>query len=686
MRGLLGTRARWAAPSRGGALVLGVVCAVVAASGAWMGWSLLGAPSQAATMAAAYDFAGGPLRLARAQEAAWRLAVRDGGGLVAHTDALLAPPLPPALCAAGIAGADELVGAGDPPNTGPETGTYDRDGAMAARDLDRLIRRADRAIATGDRTALPSAADALREAGARLDGDAGVVARYAIARTLAAGNDLGAAARLIEEIGLASADGGGLPMVSAPTAAATVRAGGAAPFDVLMAFHARYLAGFVAYRRDQPVEAIANFRRALNAVNYHLSAAGATRRGGNYERVVVAPGILACGASSGNDLTSLDAYAGLVAAYMAAPGFRDPGRLAAEVSRRRSEIDPRDPLAPLLVHAREVARLREESPIPEHIFWASSNLQRVYHYNRMRPDPRLAVTRAVLTLRVLDDAVWTQALGLGHDTRCDILGQVAAGLREDGAAMGDPGSPLARADSAWAAAAVHTFARVESQCPGLDAGVTDGATRGRLLGLAGGLLQSGLVARYEGWRRVLEDGEAVSRADAAARVLERAAGDARFFGGGRVPPDMSAGIDPATGAAFVAAWRRAVFRDVAEHLVEQVEAGDALSRIRARDAGRYLGTVNAAATHAGLRPAQVYRPETLALMTRSQGEIGALVHRVRYHARSYPWATGGFVALLTWCALALAVLAFVNWWRFALLTRTRFYGAEAARRVGPGPR
>ena len=200
------------------------------------------------------------------------------------------------------------------------------------------------------------------------------------------------------------------------------------------------------------------------------------------------------------------------------------------------------------------------------------------------------------------------------------------------------------------------------------------------------VMKINLVARYEEWRLALEDAPSSVASDTAARILELAEGDVRLFASGRVPPEMSAAIDPATGAAFAADWGRAVFRDVARALVDRVERGDALSRLRARDAGPYLGTLNAAVSHAGLRPAQVYRPETLALLTRSRGDFGAAFERLRYRARNAPRMAAAGVALLTLALLGAATLVFISWWRFTLLTRTRLYGAEIARRVGESTR
>ena len=676
---LPGSRARWAAPGQRALRVFAIACLAIAAGGLCLVRSLLGNPSPGEAIAAAWEFAGGPIALDGARDATWRLAIEDGGGLVARTDALLSPPLPPALCAAAI----RAPAAAEPDRTSGDN----REQAMTAAELDRLIRRADRAVAGRDRAALAAAIEALQSADGGLSGDARLVARYAIARALAAGNDLGSAARVLAAVPFTASDGGNVPTVSAATAGRGARARGVTRADVLMAFHFRYLSGLVAYRRKRPVEAVAHFRRALNAVNYRLAAAtGGWRSGGHYERVAMGPDVLSCGGAPGRALTSLDAYAGLVAAYMAAPGFRDPRGLPGEVRRRGWEIDRHDPLRPLLLHAQEVAGERARSPIPEHVFWAASNLQRVCHYNRLRPDPRLAVTRAVLTLRVLDDPVWAGALGLEDGERCGMLAEVAGGVRPDGDAMGGWKNSLAHADSAWAAVAVHTFARLEAECPEVETSGLDGAARSRLLALAGGLLHSGLVARYEGWRSALEDGGTPAASESAERILDLAEGDLRLFRSGRVPPDMSAAIDPAAGAAFAETWRRAVFRDVARALVERAENGGALSRLRARDAGPYLRALNGAVSHAGLRPAQVYRPETLSLLTRTRGGFGAAFEHLRYRARNAPRVAAAGVVLLTLALLGAAMLIFVNWWRFTLLTRTRLYGAEAARRSHESPR
>lgn len=690
---LLGARAGPAGPGWRATGVLALACAAVIGGGAWLGWSLLGSRSPATTFADAYRFLGQPLRLSLAQDVAWRFAVQDVSGLAARTSDLLAPPLPPFLCAAGLASptAERAEASSLPARPGNGTGA-----GTAASALDRAVRQAARAATLGDRAALAQAAATLGREGRGLSGYEGQVTRYSLALTLAAGHDWAGATTQLAALPLAQPRGGSLPVVSAATAARGAQSGGAPRFRVLLAFHIRYLAGVSALNRDAHVEAIGHFRRALNVVNYALGDASSARRGGHYERIDMRPGPLSCAGPAQLGLTSLDAYAGLVAAYMAALDFRDPERLAAEVGRQGFEVDPGDPLAPLLRHAQAVARGRrsDRNAIPEHVIWASSNLQRVYHHNRLRPDPRLAATRAVVTLRLLDDPAWSAALDLEPEERCDMLAEVAAGLRQDGAAMGAAsaravpvGGAMAKADSAWAAVAVHAFARLEARCPDASVQPVEGAVRDRWLDLAGGFLHAGLVARYERLRKALEAGPGAggppgggNPLDAAAAVLDQAESDARFFRRGRVPPDLSAAVDPVAAREFAARWRTAVFRDVARQLVDHASPGASLSRIRARDAAEYATTVNDAVAHAGLGPSDVYRWEALAPLLRSQGG-GAWTHRLRYHARSQPRLAAAAVLLLVAVGLAATVLVFVNVWRFALLTRIDFYRDEAVERA-----
>ena len=656
---LFGAGARRTAPGSRARLVLAGACAAVLVACAWVGRSLLGSSSPETTLVRAYRFLDQPPRLDRALDASWRFAVLEGGGMARRADDLLAPPLPPFLCTAGWPGA----------------------GADEARDLDRAIRQAEQAASADGRTGLANAVEALENRIPGLSAAARPIALYALARAASAGGDWAGAARALESIPLVQPQGGPLPTVHASDAARAARAGGAPRTLVILAFHARYLAGMAAHGRGRPVDAVAHFRRALNAVSYALDGSRGARPGGHHRRTDLPPGALSCSGTTQPGLTSLDAYAGLVSAYMATPDFRDPERLAGEVARRRFDMDPGDPLAPLLRYAQQAAAQprRQRGRVPEHVLWAASNLQRVYHYNRLRPDPRLAASRAVLAWRVLDEPEWTRALGLDEEEQCEMLAGVAAGLRQDGRAT---------ADSAWAAVAVHTFARLEARCPERAAEPVAKAVRERWLERSGAFLHGGLVARYERRRRQLEAGGGRSAGLSGGpdvqvdAILDEARNHARAFCGGSVPADLNAGIDPTAACTYASEWTEAVFHDIAEQLVEQLRRGAAFSSIRARDATDYVRTAESAVAHAGLRPSDVYRAEDMAPLVRSQSGVRAQSRRLRHHARNQPVAA---VAALLGCAAAgmsLAVLVFVNWWRFFLLTRTDFYADEAAERRG----
>ncbi len=655
MRRLLGVGARWAAPSRASRWAVTAAAAVVAGLG-WAAWvALLGAPPADEALARAYGHFARPPTLDRAGEAAWGLAVQDGASLDTHARSLLSVPFPPPICVPSVPA------------------------------VDRIVRRAERSLERRDLAAMARAVDSLRSRVADPDRLAAAAARYAVARLQAGGGDLGAAARWTREIDLAADDGGRVPSATLERARAMAREGlGPSREDVVVAYHARYLAGFVARERERPNEAIAHYRRALNAVNHHLAIEGLGGPGGHYERAPVAPGVLDCRGSRAGALTSMDGYVGLVAAYLDAPDFRDSGALRREVEREAWEVDPGDPLEPALAYARR--RATAELEIPEHLLWAASNLQRVHHHNGMRPDARLAGARAVLVLNLLDDDAWSAALETTSADRCAALEGLADGMRVGKFLQNVPAAGATRADSAWAAVAVNVFARLDgAECAAGDSAPLDEdglEWREPLLALAGGFPHSPLIVRYEAWRRALETGPSPLSADEAARVMTQVDGDLGLFRRGRVPPEMSAAIDPATAASFVSAWRRAVFLDVAERLARPFESGGAPADVRAGEVASYLRALNASVAHAGLVPADVYRPETLALLIRSQGTGRALLHRIRYHARNRPLATTGALLLLTGAALTSAVVLFVGWWRFALLTRAHFYRAETGRREG----
>jgi hypothetical protein len=353
-----------------------------------------------------------------------------------------------------------------------------------------------------------------------------------------------------------------------------------------------------------------------------------------------------------------------------------------------------------------VAGRPSASPIPENLLWAASNLQRVYHHNRINPEPRLTVTRAVLLLHLTARREWVDAIAASGETDvCAMLAGIASGLERDASARTLTRGPGTAADSAAAAAAIHTFARLDRECGPDPARALGNEVRSAWLRHGRAYLGSGLPGLYEEWRLALEaalrPSGATERAVAAAvaPVLARVEAHAGAFNGGRVPAELPASIAPGRAARFVAAWRRAVFEDVANALADagSAAAGPERRAVAVAGAGiggagaiqipagrtrHFLASLNSAVAHAGLRPSQVYAPGELARLARAGGGGDALAYRIRYHARSRPAAT--LLALGALSALAALVLYWVHvtWWRYRLLTRDRLYAAERSRRNG----
>jgi hypothetical protein len=148
----------------------------------------------------------------------------------------------------------------------------------------------------------------------------------------------------------------------------------------------------------------------------------------------------------------------------------------------------------------------------------------------------------------------------------------------------------------------------------------------------------------------------------------------------------------------VAAWRRAVFEDVANALADAGSAaaaprargvavagagiGGAVVQIPAGHTRHFLASLNSAVAHAGLRPSQVYAPGELARLARAGGGGDVLAYRIRYHARSRPGATLAALGALSAFAAALLYWVHVTWWRYRLVARDRLYASERSRRNG----
>jgi tetratricopeptide (TPR) repeat protein len=647
---------RWVAPARASLLVLvAVVVGCIAAEVVFYRW-LTAAQDPAQTIVQAGSLLRSPTRLDAPLEVAWTRTLAAATTLENRWDRLLAPPLPPAIC----------------PNPDPQGSI-----GQAILSVDEAIARN---VANDE---LRRRMEALRSV---TDFRAGTedefLLRYNLARAYLAAGDPAAAAEMVEPVFDGFLNGDRLPTANYSAAERLIAGNDVSAGVAALGFHARFLAGATAYRRGEVNTAIKHFRLAINAVNYLLVARSpdGLSTAGHYQRLPVGLGTHACLTTRAAEITSLDAYSGLVAAYLAAPEFTDRGRLAPEVVRSRLQIDPDDPFRPVLSYAAETAARRADPAIPENVLWAASNLQRVYHYNRLEPDPRLEVTRAVLLLHLMSNDGWTAALAEEGDADvCAMLNRLSEQLYRQASVGAVRGGGAVVTDSARAAVAIHALARFGRRCEGWELPDVESNVRSAWIRTGGPLVGATLPALYEPWRAELE--RAVGRGAAGTTlgpILARIGGHRAAFRRGRVPADLPAFTDASEGERFVQEWWRALYADVARSLVALATTED-----RAVSAGRapqLLATLQSAERHAGLAPGALYAAADLAPLARSAGDGAYLRYRIRYAALGHPILLFVFLGLALTAVVAIAVGVHVNVWRYDLLTQRRLYHAESARR------
>lgn len=690
-RAVTGT-GRHVRPPRGAVLALAGVVLVAALLAGW-GWHwATRSASPARTLALAAAVTPGDLRLDSALEVTWTWSVGGTAALEDRWRALVAPGLPPGICVAG--------------SRSGATGGGVR--APGHPELDQALRQLDQAVRSGAaRSELERRILGVRAAGAGAPsgGRGDFLARYALARGYGAAGDWASAADVLEPVfeGWLSLER--VPDTDRERARRMVESGRVDASLAAEAVHGRYLAGSIAYHRGEPERAVGWFRRSINAVHYLVAARGEDGWSpeGHYQRVAASLGEAGCpGGGTGRPgpdgaLTSLDAYAGLVAAYMADSEFRDPAGLPREVARTRLQIDPGDPFAPVLRHARQTGGDPGRTPIPENLLWAASNLQRVYHHNRLRPDPRLEVTRAVLLLHLTRDSTWAAALQRdGGADVCVMLGGLAGDLHADAAAL-ELGRPdYGPSDSARAAVAVQTFARLDRRCGGAERETrVDPAVRSAWIRLGGGYLTRGLGSTYEALRSDLVS--ALAQGSAAPRVveervtppLERARGHLASLRRGRVPGEMPADLPAEPVRRFVEEWWSAVFADVARTLLDRTRAPDpgeaAPPPLRASEVEDYLLALESAVDHAGLHPGDMYAAGELAPLAAARGGGAELAWRLRTAVRNRPWVAAALLASGVVLLALVALLVHVSAWRYRMFTGGRFFVREVDAGPARGP-
>ena len=353
--------------------------------------------------------------------------------------------------------------------------------------------------------------------------------------------------------------------------------GGVGSMQVNRTLVGRYLAGHVHLARiDEGRDAIRWFRLAINAFNYLTAPAPAT-----HATRTPAPGALEwmCQGSQATDtLTSLDAYSGLIAAYLASTGYRHPNRrsFVNELARSPRELENSDPFAPLILYGQSVAQGDASPTIPENFLWAASNVQRIRRLNDVDVSRRLEVARAVLALQIVSQPDWVQILTSRHgfDT-CRALKRILEDLERFGRQLWSADiEDLTAIDPALATVSIYLAAAADQPCAGDPVQVTDAARSG-LLRAGAPLLADGISGFFERRRQRLEERAATGAG--ALTVFDSVRAEMSDLAAGRPPPYTAVAFDYGQARVFVADWQRSVFRDAAMAMVR--EAGPAGSEI-----------------------------------------------------------------------------------------------------------
>lgn len=607
-------------------LVLGLVVFVAAFQR-----SILHEPDAGTTLASALEYLPPTaVPFGEALEVTWRREMGLAGTLEDKGTAFLASRVPPALCPAG---SGSLY-------AGPDS-----------ERLRQLVNALDAALRSGsgrDETA--------RQALAELDG-----------AQLTAGNPL---ASFIQDYNLArgdllvSGDSAGARRVLAPyfsdSAENPLRDGSLDPGRSALLFHARMLAALAALQLRDTLS-VSHFRGGVRMLKVLAPYSRTALVGdGSQSSFVVDPGAARCDGTSDADLSSsMDVWAGLVAAYRQADGFADTRDLGWELEDLGD--DRTDPLYPLLRHGKQVAN-GTQSPIRENFIWAASNLRRVYASNRRNPDPRLEAARAVLLMDLVDNDAWMRAVsGTQKIERCTILGRLAGEMEAN--SRRKAGSTTF-ADSLRAALAVHVHARRRG-CEGAAEPVDD-ALRSDWIGLGARLLGDSLGARTEEWRLAMRGGAADPEQVVAGTIRRSQILEARLT------PSLAQRLVTERGDTayrFVARWRRALLAEVSDTL----RARSAANNVDAGELDRLPGVMLGLALHACDRPRHCFTPADVHPVLGKGLPLGL---GVRYFTGNHPIFSIVLLVLLACLALLAGVRRYFWTWRRRMLVGEGFFARE----------
>jgi hypothetical protein len=593
--------------------------------------AILHEPESGSTLASALEYlppAAVPFR--EALEVTWRREMGLAGTLENKGTALLASRVPPALCPAGAASL----------YAGPDS-----------ERLRQLVNALDAALRSGT-----GRGEAARQALAELD-----------AARLAGGYPL---AEFIQDYNLArgdlliSGDSAGARRLLAPyfTDAPDnpLREGSLDPARSSLLYHARMVAALASLQLRDTLS-ISHFRGGVRMLKVLAPYSRTALAGdGSQGAFAVDPGAARCDGTADTGLSSsMDVWAGLVAAYRQADGFADTRDLAWELEDLGD--DRTDPLYPLLRHGVRVAN-GTQSPVRENFIWAASNLRRVYAANRRNPDPRLEAARAVLLMDLVDNDAWMRAVSSTQKVeRCTILGRLAGEMEANSRQKAESAG---FADSLRAALAVHVHARRRG-CEGAAEPVDDGL-RSDWIRLGARMLGDSLGARTEEWRLAMRGGAADPEQVVAGTIRRSQALQATLT------PSLSQRILTQRGDTayrFVARWRRALLAEVADSL----RSRSAANQVDSGELDRLPDVMLGLALHACGRPRQCFTPADVHPVL---GTGLPLPLRVRYFTGNYPVLSVVLLMLLAGAAFLAGVRRYFWTWRRRMFVGEGFYARE----------
>ncbi|MCZ6478629.1 MAG: hypothetical protein O6851_09980, partial [Gemmatimonadetes bacterium] len=463
-----------------------------------------------------------------------------------------------------------------------------------------------------------------------------------------------------------------MPSLTRSGALARVRQRGIDPTDVTRTFLGRYLTGLAKLRRSEVTEdAIIDFRYAINAINY-MHPDRTMPPGGSAAEISVPLYVdWVCDSSSSRErLTSLHAYAGLIAAYLASPAYQNPtpGALAREMVRAPNEMDPTDPLREIILYGQRAASSGTRV-VPENFLWAASNLQRLLHINRLSVSKPLLAARTVLGLQIVSRPTWVEALSAQQGfTACRFLLRAWDDLDYFGRTFWAMDlDQLSPTDQVLAALAVYVVASSYDHCddpiePGPEA-------RAGLLRAGIPHLSDVLPGLYEQRRLVLES--STTYGPEIDGILDELAVEQAMFSRDQAPPHIEQSYDLVDAAEFASNWRQALFLDVSSALAAEGVAGRGQAPGRTTP-GEFLIGLEEAILLAGIRPSEVYEWTAfrdMALRVSVPFERGMAY---RYRARSRPELHWAILVVGTASAVLSLMWLLLFWWRWRLIAGVQY--------------